>query len=101
MRHDRRCGCRSASRAIDELEPTVGPEEEADADVSAGLAAALTVDRVDLPELVRRATGGGDCGDQGIPRRRCVGDAVARSCFPYESTRVNAVVAFSLKLVKL
>ena len=52
------------ARAIDELDLPVGPEQEADADVAARLAAVRVVDRVDLAELVARAAGGGDRGDE-------------------------------------
>src|SRR5205823_11455719 len=48
-------GGRGAAGAVDEAEAAVGAEEEADADVAAGLAAVLVVDRVDLAVLVGRA----------------------------------------------
>ena len=58
-----RCRRRSA-RTVDEGEPAVGAEQEADPDVPAGLPAVLVVDRVDLAPVVRRAAGRGDRGDQ-------------------------------------
>ena len=57
------CG-RGRRRAGRRSEPAIGAEEEALADVAARLAAVLVVDRVDLAELVGRAAGGLDRGDQ-------------------------------------
>ena len=45
---------RVAARTVDEGKTAIGAEDEADADVSARLAAVLVVDRVDLPVRVRR-----------------------------------------------
>ncbi len=72
-------GRRVAARAVDEAEPAVGAEQEPDADVAAGLAPVLVVDRVDLPVPVGRPAGGRDRGDEHVPRRRRVGDGRVRS----------------------
>jgi hypothetical protein len=57
------------ARPVDERQPTVGTEEEADANVAARLAAIRVVLRIDLPVVVERATGDDDRVDQGLPRQ--------------------------------
>ena len=69
-----------AARTVDEGHPG-RVEEEADADVAAGLAAVGEVDRVDLAPLVLRAAGGDDRRGEHVERlvggdRAVVGRAV-------------------------
>ena len=70
-------GRRVATRAVDERDAPVGPEEEADADVPARLTAVLIVHRVDLAEVVGRPAGRLDRGDQ--PSERQVASATTLS----------------------
>ena len=78
MVDDRGRGGRRPTRSVDELELAIRPEQEPDPDVAAGLAPVLVVDRVDLPELVRRPTRRGDRRDEQVPRRGSVGHGRVR-----------------------
>ncbi len=53
--------------AVDEAQPAVGAEEEADADVAARRAAVLVIERIDLAEFVCGAAGSLDGGDERGP----------------------------------
>jgi hypothetical protein len=75
-RDDRDRGCRVAARTVDECEATISSEEEADADVAAGLPAVLVVDRVDLPVAVGRPARRLDRGDEAVERHVRVHDGV-------------------------
>src|SRR3990170_4517673 len=71
-------GGRRAARAVDECEPTVGPEEETKADVPARYAAVRVVQRVDLAVAVAGAARRLDRLDQHVPRDRSVRHAGIR-----------------------
>ena len=67
MCDDRRLRRRAAAGPVDELDVAVAAEEEADADVAAGRAAFVVVDRVDLAVFVEGTAGGLDRLEQACP----------------------------------